>query len=73
MDIRYLRRYISPNGSNAHARTDNKISAQYMMHKERLCVHLLQFARAIAHANPPTRFPLTLRVGWPKGHQYQIM
>jgi hypothetical protein len=50
-NMRYLRRYISPNGSSAHARADSKMSAHYMTHKQRLCVHLLPFARAIAHAN----------------------
>jgi ABC-type uncharacterized transport system ATPase subunit len=49
--MRYLRRYISPNGLGAHALTDSKMSAHYMTHKQRLCDHLLRVARAIAHAN----------------------
>jgi hypothetical protein len=57
--MRYIRRYNSPNGSGAHTRTDSKMSAHYVTHKQRLCVKLLPFPRGIAHANPPTRFPLT--------------
>jgi hypothetical protein len=73
-NMRYTRRYISVNGCGAHTRTNSKMSAHYMTHKlQRLCVHLLLFARAIAHARPPTRFALTLRVEWPKSHQDQIL
>jgi hypothetical protein len=32
INMRYLRQYISPNGSSAHARTDSKMSAQFMTH-----------------------------------------
>jgi hypothetical protein len=71
--MRCLRRYISPNGLGAHTRTDNNMAARYMTHKQRLCVLILPYARAIAQANSPTRFPLILRVEWPKGHQYQIL